>query len=284
MDSGRDTRQPRIGAAAKAAFLAALRRGSRREDAAEAAGFSLTGFYGARRRDRAFALEWAEVLAGPPAAERRARAYRERGKARGDRPEPDREVRIAPANRRLLQRRRRYARFTLERREVYLARFAEDCDGSAAAAAAGVSESTVSLHCRTDPVFAEARERALQQGYVQLEAEALRRRLAAQRRLRAAIESAGPARPVHADEAAEFERTMRLLARLDRKPRRVESGFRPGGRRQAWSFEDSIVLLDKALDAFGVRRGLLPPPADGAGEGGEGAAGEGGCGARGQSL
>src|SRR5688500_17100841 len=96
--------QPRIDAAAKALFLAKLREGLCREDAAAAAGFSLTGFYGARYRDAAFAADWKDALAMPPAAERRARVYEERG-----------EVRIAPANRRLYQRRRRRnVRFDIE--------------------------------------------------------------------------------------------------------------------------------------------------------------------------
>src|SRR3569832_985225 len=85
--------QIRIDATAKAAFLAALRRGVAREDAAAAAGFSLTGFYGQRRRDPAFAADWTAALAGPPAAERRTRACAERG-------EPG-EISIANANRRL---------------------------------------------------------------------------------------------------------------------------------------------------------------------------------------
>src|SRR5687768_2781679 len=131
MDGSSESRrepQGRIDAAAKAAFVAGLREGLSREDAAAAAGFSLTGFYGARRRDPGFAAEWAAALALPPAAERRSRAYAERG-----------EVRIAPANRRLLQRRRRrHVRFTAERRELYLTRLAETCDSVAAAEAAGV--------------------------------------------------------------------------------------------------------------------------------------------------
>ncbi|HEX8667609.1 MAG TPA: hypothetical protein VF727_04465, partial [Allosphingosinicella sp.] len=77
-DSGAG-RGPQIGAAAKAAFVAALRSGARREDAADAAGFSLTGFYGARRRDPAFAAEWKAALAASAATDRRARAYAQRG-------------------------------------------------------------------------------------------------------------------------------------------------------------------------------------------------------------
>jgi hypothetical protein len=241
----------RIDAAAKAAFVAGLHQGLCREDAAAAAGFSLTGFYGARRRDRAFGAEWQRALAQPPAAERRARAYAERG-----------EVRIAPANRRLLQRRRRrHVRFDAGRRELYVTRLAESCDSVAAAEAAGIHPSTARLHRRTDPDFDAACREALEQGYVLLHAEALRQRLEAQKRLRAVIERAGPVPPpaLLAEAGAEFDRIMKLLARHDRKPPRPDSRFTPGGRRQLWTFEDSIVALDKALDAFGLRRAILPP-------------------------
>lgn len=261
MDDPADSPRPQrfIGAAEKAVFIAALRRGLRREDAAAEAGFSLMGFYGARSRDPAFAAAWKEALAALPAAALRARAYEERdARLRG-------EVRIAVANRRILQRRRRFVRFDARRREIYLAHFAANCDTVAAAAAAGVSPSTVTYHCRRDPVFAAACAEALRRGYAFLEAEALRQRIAAQARLRAAIAAAGPTAALLADQAAEFERLMRLFARLDRKPRRVERGFREGGRRQRMTFEEAIRLLDKRLRAMGARTG--PPPGEIEGEG-----------------
>ncbi|MFL6844285.1 MAG: hypothetical protein ACJ8ER_05330 [Allosphingosinicella sp.] len=245
----------RIDSAAKAKFLDALGRGARLADAADEAGFSLTGFYGARRRDPAFAGAWVEALAGCAAEERRARAYAERGTERG-------EVRIASANRRFYQRRRRRnVRFDAARREIYLAHLAAHCDSKAAAEAAGVHPSTVTLHRRTDPAFAEAHQAALEEGYTFLEAEAVRQRLAARDRLRALIDAAGdvPPGPLLAEQGAEFDRIMKLLARYDRKPRRPEARFKEGGRRQPWTFERAIVALDKALDAFAVRRGLRPP-------------------------
>ncbi|HYI63793.1 MAG TPA: hypothetical protein VEW71_02795 [Allosphingosinicella sp.] len=259
-------RQRLIDAAAKEAFLAGLRRGEHREDAAFAAGFSLMGFYGARARDPAFRAGWTEALAASAAAERRVRAYA----ARGERAERG-EVRIASANRRIYQCRwHRNVRFTAERRAIFLASFAATCDTKASAEAAGVSESTVTYHIRNDRAFAEGFREALAEGYAHLEAEALRQRLAAQAKLRAAIEAAGGALPPalaacpecgqRPDEGAEFDRIMKLLARWDRKPRRPDSRFTPGGRRQRWTFEEAIVLLDKKLRALGVRR--PDPPAD----------------------
>lgn len=240
-----------IDGAVKAAFLAALRSGARREDAADSSGFSLMGFYGARSRDPAFAAAWAEALALPPAGERRARAYERRGyQERG-------EVLIAPCNRRLLQRRRRrHVRFDENARATFLAHFASDCDTNAAAAAAGVSVATIHYRRRKDPDFAAAYAEALAEGYAHLEAELLRRRLAAQKKLREAIESAPGPRPVRPatpeDEAAEFARAMKLLAHHDRKPRRPERGFREGGRRQAWTFDRAILALGRKLDAMGA--------------------------------
>lgn len=240
----------RIGAAAKARFLAGLREGLCREDAAAAAGFSLTGFYGARRRDPVFAADWSEALALPPAAERRARAYAGRG-----------EVRIAPANRRFLQRRRRrHVRFTAERRETYLVHFVATGDRAAAAEAAGVSPATVDYHRRRDPEFAAVHREALALCYERLEVEALRLRLSVQARLRAAVEAAGdsPPRALLAEAGAEFDRIMKLLDRFDRKPRRPDARFTPGGRRQAWTFEDSIELLYRKMKALGVKLPDMP--------------------------
>ena len=252
-----NSRHRQIDAAAKAVFLAGLRDGLRREDAAAAAGFSLTGFYGARCRDPAFAADWKEALALPPAADRRALAYAERG-----------EVRIAPANRRLLQRRRRRnVRFTAERREIYVTCLAETCDSIAAAEAAGVHPATARLHRCQDPDFDSACREALAEGYDFLETEIVRLRLEAQKRLRAALERADPtaAPALLAEQGAEFDRIMKLLDRYDRKPHRPASNFTPGSRHQPWTFEDAIRFLDKKLDALGIPR--IPfRPEEGEGE------------------
>ena len=232
----------RIDAAVKAEFLAALRRGERREDAAAALGFSLMGLYGARRRDPAFKAGWIEALAASAAAERLPPPAGEKG-----------ELRIACANRRVYQRRwRRNVRFDAARQAIFLAHFAENCDSTA-----GVSVSTITLHCRTDPAFAEAYAQALAEGYAKLEVEIVRQRLAAQKKLRAAIEAAGPAVPraPRVEEGAEFDRIMKLLARRDRKPRRHERHFKEGGRRQRMTFDTAMILLRDRLTGLG----LWPP-------------------------
>jgi hypothetical protein len=264
MDGTDESRAPqrRIEADAKTAFLAALRAGARREDAADRAGFSLTGFYGARRRDPAFKADWAAALAGAPAAERRSRAYAERDEAvaRG-------ELRIASANRRVCQKRRRtHVRFTLERQELFLEHFAATGDTKASAEAAGVSESTVHLHRRLHPEFAELYREALAIAYPRLEEEAVRLRLASQARLRAAVERGACREPGRdgtrcptcghdPDDDAQFDRNMQLLARWDRKPRNVDSQFTPGGRRQRATFQEGIAWMDRKLRALGIRSG-----------------------------
>ena len=72
MEQTPDSPRPQrfIDAAAKTAFLAALRKGAPREDAAAGTGFSLTGFYGQRRRDPDFAAGWTAALALPSAGAR----------------------------------------------------------------------------------------------------------------------------------------------------------------------------------------------------------------------
>ncbi|HEV2747680.1 MAG TPA: hypothetical protein VGW34_10325 [Allosphingosinicella sp.] len=233
-----------IDAAAKAAFLAAFRGGARREEAAKAAGFALNSFYRAAQRDPAFRTALDEAHAASAAAERGLGG----------------ETRARSNNLRIFQSRRmRHVRFTAARQEVFLAHFSWSCDVVAAAAAAGVSESTVYAHRRKDPAFAAAFQEALEQAYVRLEAEAVRQRLAAQERLRAAIDRAEPgAAPAAADEAAEFERVMRVLARWDRKNGAVGPREWGHGRQKCWSFEEAIVALDSKLCALGVRRGVVP--------------------------
>ena len=132
-------------------------------------------------------------------------------------------------------------------------------------------------HRRKNPAFAAEFEEALEQGYVTLEAEALRQRLAAQKKLRAAIEGAGrsDAALMPDDVGAEFERVMKLLARWDRKRQRP-SRLSPEGGRRACTFDAAIALLDARLKALGIE--IEPLSAedagryDGPGESGGGAA------------
>jgi hypothetical protein len=257
-------RKPIIDSAAKVAMLAALREGRRLDEVAASYGVTLQAFHSARRRDPLFAAAWRDAHALSAEAERRcpsttplcdAVPLPEQSSGRNG------EERIVPNNRRLLQRRKmRHVRFDERRKGVFLAHFARSCDLLAAAAAAGVCERTVFNHLRSDPAFAAAFRAALEEGYAWLEAEAVRQRLEAQKRLRAAMEEseAGVYPLALREEAVEFERAMKLLARWDRKhgpagPRRVGDAH-----RKPWTFEEAVARLDRQLDNLGIRR--VPPP------------------------
>jgi hypothetical protein len=238
-----------IDAEAKARFLDALRAGAGREEAAEAGDFPLNSFYAVRMRDPVFRRAWdwaAEISVGEMRSREAAAA-----------PLPgDGIVQIAPQRGRALQRRTfRHVRFTTARRRNFLAHFAVTADVCASATFAGVSAATVYYTRRKDPEFAAEMEAALREAYRHLEEEALRQRLAAQKAL-----GAQPAPPA-GEVSAEFERVIKLLQRLDRQ----ESGGsrrsgRPPAERQAWTFDEAIVTLDKRLRFLGLRKAGLPPP------------------------
>jgi hypothetical protein len=246
-----------IDRAVKVRFLAALRAGAHRDEAAAQAGFSPRALYTARRRDPLFKLGWVWALELSAADERereRAARVREGGAAdAGADAGADRDgedVEIAPNNQRALQKRKvRSVRFGAARRKIFLAHFAGTADAFAAARAAGVSYSTVYDHRARDPQFAEDWDAALRQSYVLLEAESVRQRLAAQAKLRETPEPTG-------EMAKEFERVMLLLARMDRRDGRIGMREVRHGRQRRWTFEEAMVALDKRLRSLGLRHGI----------------------------
>ncbi len=247
-------RRPVIDAAAKVAMLAALREGRRLGEVAAAYGVTLQAFYSARRRDPLFAAAWADAHRLSAEAERRIPLHQP---AAGPPPRDELgEDKIVPNNRRLLQlRKMRHVRFDARRKGVFLACFARGCDLLAAAAAAGVCERTVYYHLRSDAAFAEAFRAALAEGFHRLEAEAVRGRLEAQRRLRAAIEAAeaaGAPLPL-AEEGVEFDRAMKLLDRWDRRDGRLGRREVGAGGQRVWTFEEAIEALDKKMRDLGLR-------------------------------
>jgi hypothetical protein len=272
-------------------MLAALWEGRRLDEVARSYGVTLQAFYQARRRDPVFAAAWRDAHALSAEAERRcsgsgpstslrttaaAQPVPARGMPPACRsaytPLPEtssgrNETHIVPNNRRVLQRRRmRHVRFDDRRKGIFLASFARNADAIAAAAAAGVCERTVYYHLRRDAEFAAAFQAALDEGYASLEAEAARERLEAQARLRAAQEQAeagGDPLPPGA-EGAEFDRTMKLLARWER--RHGQLGLREvrPDRRRSMSFEAAILLLDKRLRNLGLRTDTPPAGREGA--------------------
>lgn len=216
-----------IEAAAKGAFIVALRGGARLEEAADRAGFSLDGMYGARRRDPVFKAAWIDALDHSSAPRL-----------------------IAANNKRGWQlRQMRQVRFTDERKQLFLEHFAGTCDATAAAEAAGVNKSTVYSAAQRDVEFRAAWNEALVFGHALLETEAVRQRLEMQERLRGGIEPKG-------EMPAEFERVMKLLARYDRRGGCVGFKGPAEGRQARWSFDDAIEALDKKLRALGLRQGV----------------------------
>lgn len=243
MNSTTDSRQL-IDGAAKARFLERLRDQASGSEAAQRAGFLLSGFYSARRRDPLFRLawDWARELA---AIDRMA----DRQTGSDDAP-----FRIGAHNARLLQRRQMPGlKFTEERQQIFLDHFAGTADATTAAAEAGISRTSLYAYRRSHPEFAAAWNHALAEAVSTLEAEAVRQRLATQQRLIDNLEPAG-------EMAAEFDRVLKLLARWDRLGGRTGAREIYHGRLKRWSFDDAIEALDKKLDALGVRQLALPAP------------------------
>lgn len=239
MDRGSDSRGGghRIDDEAKGVFLRALEDGLWLKDAASRAGFTLGAFWKERRRDPAFDSAVVDALDLTSDA-----------------------CLIRPTNGRPIQRRgHRRLRFVGWRVDVFLSHFAATCNEAEAAEAAGVSPATVYRKRRKDPGFAASHQAALDHGYVRLEAEALRQRLAAQQRMAEAVE-AGTA--LGADLCQEFERVLKLLARWDRRggvagPRTVS----PAAAR-AWTFDSAIEAIERKLKALGIPVADLPPEPD----------------------
>ena len=254
-DSGR--RRGRIDGAAEAAFLEGVRAGARVEDAAVVAGFTACAFYKYGKTRPAFRNAWAAAKAEANAGARRG--------ARGPRPGAGGATRVTYNNRRLWQRRvMPHVVFDEERQEAFLSHFSWSCDSRDAAREAGVCENTVYVHRRKDSVFAAAFQEALEQGYVRLEAEALRQRLAAQVALRAAMEeaedgAAGAAALPPGALAEEFDRVMKLLTRWDRRCAKTGPAERRRPTERSWTFDEAMYELEKKLEVYGIRRGLLPP-------------------------
>jgi hypothetical protein len=252
MDGESDSQAPGprlIDEADKARFLESLRSGASREEAAAAAGFPLGSLYNVRARDSVFRLGWEWALDLAAIDERGGELSRRTADGRpGDR--------IAPKGGRLLQRQKmRWVKFNDGRQQIYLDHFAGTADCEAAAAAAGVTTHAVRAHARKHPEFAAVEKEALHMAYARLEAEAVRQRLEAQRRLTENLEPTG-------EIAREFERVMKLLARYDRKDGRIAAREVGAGQEQVGSFEEAIEALDRKLRALGVRRGVVAPEED----------------------
>jgi hypothetical protein len=242
-----------IGEEDKARFLRSLRCGASREEAAAAAGFPLGSLYNVRARESVFRLAWEWALDLACIDVRGGRlAPGPRGGGEVEEAGPG-EVRIVSCNRRLLRRRRmRWVKFNEKRQQIFLDHFAGTADAEAAAAAAGVTYQAVRAHYRKHPEFAALWHEALRLGYAMLEAEAVRQRLEAQRRLSENLEPTG-------ELAQEFDRVMKLLARWDRRDGRIGAREVGHGHQQSWTCEEAVLELDRSLRKLGLRTGIVPP-------------------------
>jgi hypothetical protein len=209
-----------FGPEAMGVVVAALRRGATIAAAAGEAGFARETVNEWRKKAPHFDAACRDALDG-----REALVVRAAGGGRG--------WRLSPP---------RCNAFTERRKQVYLDHLAATGDRGAAAAVAGVSTSTVSNHRRNDPVFAEGCRQALALAYENLEAEAVRDRLAAMERIDVDPERAGVV------PAEEFDRTLALLREHNKAPR---SGRPP----TLCSLDDGFAALERELDAFHAREG-----------------------------
>lgn len=227
-----------FGPADQAVVVKALLGGATVVAAAKAAGFCPQTLYSHRRTCAVFREAWAAAVE-----------------------ESGRPMLVAPrGGRRWQARRMRRNQFSRERKEVFLAHFAATCDATASAAVAGICESSVYEHRRSDPAFAAAWADALEQGYARLEAEAVAQRIKAMEALKVRL-GKKVAAATDVDAAAEFERVMQLL----REHKRGLAGAKKGGfPLTKWSFEDAFQALEKRLQAFGLRieRGEEAPDED----------------------
>ncbi len=219
--TGERATKRRLGPQAMAAFIGAIEEGATIARAAKAAGCSRQTAYDRRKADEGFRAAWDEAVE-----------------------KSNRPWLISMKNKRQLQKwKPRPVKFTDERKEAYLEWFAATCDSDEAARRAGVGDTTVYTHRRTDPEFAAAWADALDQGYARLEAELARQRLAAAARMKAAVDGAsGP------DAKVEFEQGLALLKRYDTRRGRPEPFRRMRARP---SFDEAMTMLEKKLMAMG---------------------------------
>ena len=160
----------------------------------------------------------------------------------------DEDMRVRPAKNRLLQVNAKPRRklFDKARKEVFLEWFAATCNVTLSAAKADVCAETVFRHLQTDEDFNEAFQKALQLGYLRLEARTLQ-------------EAHAPAYEVRRldDEAVEEhfdpELALRLLAQHRRNLPGLRERKRVGAAPRPVSNKEIAEALAKRLKGFALR-------------------------------
>jgi len=218
----------------QAAVVMALAKGATIREAAAGVGFAARTLFRRRNACALFAASWAAAVE-----------------------ESARPILVEPGPGRGWQvKRMRRNRFTRERKALFLGHLAATCDVQAACREAGICSWTAYEHRRTDPAFADGWRRARETGCALLEAEALRRRLAAMERIDFEIGEA-PSTQDRIEDDLEFWRTMHLL-------NAHKNGFASGwtglgqrrqrGRRPRVASNAEVrAALAKRLKAFRIR-------------------------------
>ena len=166
--------------------------------------------------------------------------------------------------------------FTADKQRTFLELFAATCNAKWSARAAGVAYSTVYRHRMLKPAFAEAWDRALEQGYARLEMRTLQQQFGNVDQELARIELTGdwdvPDPPVE-----DLDRALQTLKHYHERVLKIRAArptkdggelVRPGKPvRQAPLADDAeiVAALSERLAKFGAEimaeTPLLPPPA-----------------------
>jgi hypothetical protein len=167
-------------------------------------------------------------------------------------------------NRRVQVTKRGWNRFDAAKKTVFLKWFAATCNAAEAARRAGVGYSTIFYHRARDARFAEAWDRALEQGYARLEAKLVEMQF--EQAAGPAIEFDGAFEPPDA-KLTDPEMALQLLKQHKaevtriRAERSAEEARSSRRRKKSRSYEHERLASDaevrraliKGLEAFGVR-------------------------------
>jgi hypothetical protein len=186
--------------------------------------------------------------------------------------EPGEELRVAPNKHRLTQVARTGGRklFDGRRRALFLEWFAATCNVRLSAERAGVAYQTVFKHRMKDEGFAEAWDRALQQGYAYLEARVLQEALAVEGRPSTSLGTNGLSEEEETLAEEAFDRELAIALLREHARRLPGAGDKRKNQRttaRAATNQEVQAALVKRLKAFAMRVGRAagsepeaPPP------------------------
>jgi hypothetical protein len=159
---------------------------------------------------------------------------------------------------------RKKPRFDRDRKRRFLEWFAATCNVRLACRQVGISQATAYRNRMSDPDFAEAWGRALEQGYVRLETKLLEMQFEAVEEPLEFDPGFDPEADFPDQKLVDPETAMALLRQHRANSSKGRASGMPGGRLA--SDEEVRLALARRLKAFGVRvasedlRGDDPPP------------------------